>query len=101
MKVMSYFRLRIPPVYVSYPGFILDKSIGINCPKRMENAKILIANTCKEFFALLIDRIHGREIEGAEVRIDGIEWVSIWIPWSRFGDEFRSDALGKSIRLDM
>ena len=31
-------------------GFILDKSIGVNCPKRLENAKILIANTCE--FAL-------------------------------------------------
>ena len=30
-------------------GFILDKSIGVNCPKRLENAKILIANTCKLF----------------------------------------------------
>ena len=28
-------------------GFILDKTIGTNCPKRLENAKILIANTCK------------------------------------------------------
>lgn len=28
-------------------GFILDKSIGVNCPKRIENAKILIANTCE------------------------------------------------------
>ena len=28
-------------------GFILDKQIGVNCPKRIENAKILIANTCK------------------------------------------------------
>ena len=27
-------------------GFILDKTIGTNCPKRLENAKILIANTC-------------------------------------------------------
>lgn len=27
-------------------GFILDKAIGVNCPKRLENAKILIANTC-------------------------------------------------------
>jgi T-complex protein 1 subunit beta len=26
-------------------GFILDKKIGVNCPKRIENAKILIANT--------------------------------------------------------
>lgn len=28
-------------------GFILDKTIGINCPKRLENATILIANTCQ------------------------------------------------------
>ncbi len=29
-------------------GFILDKKIGTNQPKRIENAKILIANTCKK-----------------------------------------------------
>jgi T-complex protein 1 subunit beta len=28
-------------------GFILDKQIATNSPKRIENAKILIANTCK------------------------------------------------------
>lgn len=27
-------------------GFILDKTIATNSPKRIENAKILIANTC-------------------------------------------------------
>lgn len=27
------------------PGFILDKKIGVNQPKRIENAKILVANT--------------------------------------------------------
>ena len=27
-------------------GFILDKTIAVNSPKRMENVKILIANTC-------------------------------------------------------
>jgi hypothetical protein len=26
-------------------GFILDKKMGVNCPHRMENVKILIANT--------------------------------------------------------
>jgi T-complex protein 1 subunit beta len=26
-------------------GFILNKKIGVNCPKRMENVKILVANT--------------------------------------------------------
>lgn len=30
--------------YIS--GFILDKSISVQCPKRLEKAKILIANTC-------------------------------------------------------
>jgi T-complex protein 1 subunit beta len=27
-------------------GFILEKKIGTNCPKSLDNAKILIANTC-------------------------------------------------------
>jgi len=31
-------------------GFILDKTIGVNCPKRLENAKIIIANTCTPLF---------------------------------------------------
>lgn len=37
-------------------GFILDKQIAVNSPKRIENAKILIANTCelsKELMAKL------------------------------------------------
>lgn len=38
-------------------GFILDKTIGVNCPKRIENAKILIANTCEhpQLFFLAIN----------------------------------------------
>ncbi|KAK4688697.1 T-complex protein 1 subunit beta, partial [Tremellales sp. Uapishka_1] len=44
-------------------GFILDKSIGTNCPKRIENAKILIANTSMD-----TDKI---KIFGARVRVDG------------------------------
>ena len=35
-------------------GFILDKTIGINCPKRLENAKILIANTCQYCTTLFV-----------------------------------------------
>ena len=31
--------------YFLFPGFLLDKKIGVNQPKRLENAKILIANT--------------------------------------------------------
>lgn len=29
-------------------GFLLDKKIGVNQPKRMEDAKILIANTAMD-----------------------------------------------------
>lgn len=29
-------------------GFLLDKKIGVNQPKRIENAKILIANTAMD-----------------------------------------------------
>ncbi|KZT13215.1 uncharacterized protein LAESUDRAFT_719549 [Laetiporus sulphureus 93-53] len=43
-------------------GFILDKTIGINCPKRLENAKILIANTSMD-----TDKI---KIFGARVKVD-------------------------------
>ncbi|EIE83847.1 hypothetical protein G6F46_001885 [Rhizopus delemar] len=43
-------------------GFILDKSIGVNCPKRVENAKILIANTSMD-----TDKI---KIFGARVKVD-------------------------------
>ncbi|GEM12800.1 T-complex protein 1 subunit beta [Rhodotorula toruloides] len=43
-------------------GFILDKKIGVNCPHRMENAKILIANTPMD-----TDKI---KIFGARVKVD-------------------------------
>lgn len=43
-------------------GFILDKRIGVNQPKRLENAKILIANT-----AMDTDKI---KIFGARVKVD-------------------------------
>ncbi|KAJ1501849.1 T-complex protein 1 subunit beta, partial [Coelomomyces lativittatus] len=43
-------------------GFILDKSIGSNCPKRMENAKILIANTPMD-----TDKV---KVFGARVKVD-------------------------------
>ncbi|KAL8293537.1 hypothetical protein RQP46_000238 [Phenoliferia psychrophenolica] len=44
-------------------GFILDKKIGVNCPHKIENAKILIANTPMD-----TDKI---KIFGARVRVDG------------------------------
>ncbi|OLL23722.1 putative T-complex protein 1 subunit beta [Neolecta irregularis DAH-3] len=43
-------------------GFILDKKIGLNQPKRIENAKILVANT-----AMDTDKV---KIFGARVRVD-------------------------------
>lgn len=43
-------------------GFILDKKIGVNQPKRIENAKILIANTPMD-----TDKI---KIFGAQIKVD-------------------------------
>ncbi|EEH43228.2 T-complex protein 1 subunit beta [Paracoccidioides brasiliensis Pb18] len=43
-------------------GFILDKKIGVNQPKRLENAKILVANT-----AMDTDKI---KIFGARVKVE-------------------------------
>ncbi|KAF8743317.1 folding of proteins upon ATP hydrolysis, partial [Rhizoctonia solani] len=44
-------------------GFILNKSLAVNSPKRLENAKILIANTSMD-----TDKI---KIFGARVKVDG------------------------------
>ncbi|KAH9853331.1 chaperonin Cpn60/TCP-1 family [Lenzites betulinus] len=44
-------------------GFILDKTIGTNCPKRLENAKILIGNTSMD-----TDKI---KVFGARIKVDG------------------------------
>lgn len=44
-------------------GFILDKQIAVNSPKRIENAKILIANTSMD-----TDKV---KIFGARVKVDG------------------------------
>jgi len=43
-------------------GFIIDKKIGVNCPKRIEKAKILIANTPMD-----TDKI---KIFGARVKVE-------------------------------
>lgn len=45
-------------------GFILDKKIGVGQPKRIENAKILVANT-----ALDSDKI---KIHSAKVKVDSV-----------------------------
>ena len=57
------------PVQESFldEGFILDKKIGVGQPKRIENAKILVANT-----AMDTDKI---KIYGARVRVDSMQKV--------------------------
>jgi len=50
-------------------GFILDKRIGVGQPKRIENAKILVANT-----AMDTDKI---KIYGARVRVDSMAKVQL------------------------
>eukprot|EP00455_Lapot_gusevi_P050034 TRINITY_DN71_c0_g1_i2.p1 TRINITY_DN71_c0_g1~~TRINITY_DN71_c0_g1_i2.p1 ORF type:complete len:533 (+),score=188.28 TRINITY_DN71_c0_g1_i2:70-1668(+) len=49
-------------------GFILDKRIGVGQPKRMENARILVANTPMD-----TDKI---KIYGARVRVDSMDKVA-------------------------
>ncbi|CAI5501282.1 unnamed protein product [Closterium sp. Naga37s-1] len=49
-------------------GFILDKKIGVGQPKRIENARILVANT-----AMDTDKV---KIYGARVRVDGMAKVA-------------------------
>lgn len=60
---------RSHPVQESFldEGFILDKKIGVGQPKRIENAKILVANT-----AMDTDKI---KIYGARVRVDSMQKV--------------------------
>jgi T-complex protein 1 subunit beta len=49
-------------------GFLLMKKIGVGQPKRMENCRILVANT-----ALDTDKT---KIRGARVRAEGIQQVA-------------------------
>lgn len=68
--------LRLAPSNLASPyqesfldeGFILDKKIGVGQPKRMENVKILVANT-----AMDTDKI---KIYGARVRVDSMQKVA-------------------------
>ena len=48
-------------------GFILNKKIGVGQPKRIENAKILVANT-----AMDTDKV---KIYGARVKVDSMAKV--------------------------
>jgi T-complex protein 1 subunit beta len=51
-----------------FSRFILDKNIGIGQSKRIENAKILVANT-----AMDTDKV---KIYGAHVRVDSMSKVA-------------------------
>jgi len=62
--VDSYLAEGSPPslCFVINVGFILDKKIGVNQPKRLEKAKILVANTPMD-----TDKV---KVFGARVRVD-------------------------------
>jgi T-complex protein 1 subunit beta len=49
-------------------GFILEKTISTGCPKRKENAKVLVANTPMD-----TDKI---KIFGSKVRVDSMMKVA-------------------------
>ncbi|CAL1542938.1 unnamed protein product [Lymnaea stagnalis] len=49
-------------------GFLLDKKVGVNQPKKIENAKILIANTPMD-----TDKI---KVFGSRVRVDAVSKVA-------------------------
>lgn len=81
-KIISFRQDVYYRVLSLIPGFILDKTIAVNSPKRMEGVKILIANTCGRCFIILhnlqtdertysamdTDKI---KIFGARVKVDG------------------------------
>ena len=54
-------------------GFILDKRIGIGQPRRIENARILVANTPMD-----TDKV---KIYGARVRVDSMAKVGCFAWW--------------------
>lgn len=49
-------------------GFILEKAISVGCPKKIENAKILVANTPMDY-----DKI---KIYGTRVKTDSMETIA-------------------------
>jgi T-complex protein 1 subunit beta len=52
------------------PGFILDKKFGVNQPKRVENAKIMVANTSMD-----TDKV---KIFGARVKVEALASSLSW-----------------------
>ena len=53
---------------LQFTGFLLEKKIGVHQPKRIENARILIANTSMD-----ADKI---KVFGSRVRVDAVSKVA-------------------------
>ena len=41
------------------PGFLLDKKIGVNQPKRIENARVMVANTAMDTDKIKVSTTRG------------------------------------------
>jgi len=54
--------------YLDPDGFLLDKKIGVGCPKRMTNCKVLVANTPMD-----TDKV---KIYGSKVKVDSVAKVA-------------------------
>jgi len=54
--------------YLDPDGFLLDKKIGVGCPKRMENCKVMVANTPMD-----TDKV---KIYGSKVKVDSVAKVA-------------------------
>ncbi len=54
--------------YLDPDGFLLDKKIGVGCPKRMADCKVVVANTPMD-----TDKV---KIYGAKVKVDSVAKVS-------------------------
>jgi len=58
----------LPDSYLDADGFLLDKKIGVGCPKRMTNCNVLIANTPMD-----TDKV---KIYGSKVKVDSVAKVA-------------------------
>lgn len=54
--------------YLDPDGFLLDKRIGVGCPKRMTNCKVLVANTPMD-----TDKV---KIYGSKIKVDSVAKVA-------------------------
>jgi len=54
--------------YLDPDGFLLDKKIGVGCPKRMEGCKVMVANTPMD-----TDKV---KIYGSKVKVDSVAKVA-------------------------